>query len=86
MSLMFGLNAIFYKDDDIRARANLDSNPNASYWVKLIQTLPKSLTTMATIMTFNFFIGYIITIPSTIKDKIVRALRTRNKIIIPYMQ
>ncbi len=86
MSLIFGLNAIFYKDDDIRARAHLDSNPNSSYWVKLMQTIPKSLTAMVTIMAFNFLIGYIITIPSKIKEKIIRALRTRNKILIPYMQ
>ena len=80
---MFGLNAILYSDDDIRARFNLGKIANSN---KILYDMPKSLYSFLITIVINYGLGLILTIPEETEAYLMKTLKTQNRLLIPKIQ
>ncbi len=83
VSCIFGMNAILYTDDSIEEKYRLDHIPNSN---QILYSIPKSFYAFLITLVVNFLICLIIYIPDRVEEKLMKAIRTKNKLIIPYMQ
>ncbi len=84
---MFGLNAILYSDDEIERRMGTtsSSSPNSTTESSIAQDLPKSSLSFVITLGMNLLLGLIILIPKAYECDIMRAFKTKNILIIPFV-
>ena len=81
VTFMFGLNAILYSDNDIRQRAQLAAIKQEFY-----SDIPKSLYSYLICLCMTYLLSFIIWKPNHLEELLMKAIKTKNTLIIPGIQ